>query len=237
MIVTAAMVAALAIAIYLVDCIVLIDRGQAVCEVRRLGVALHVGTTQFTITHRPVVCLNPLTPWRLAVKASAPWEVTENGESAIQPRRLLPLQVIAAVQAILVVVVAPILLHYGRYAELFMAVVAALAASLAGSAWLWRIRRSVNLNVAEVVNSAITSLICLPMSINVARKVAISATPRFSALSWLRRVRGDARDDIQRQYIAQLEEAALEAEDGSRRQSVIREALGVLTKEEGRVGA
>lgn len=237
MIITAAMVAAVAIAIYLADCIVLIDRGQAICSIRRLGVVLDAGTTQFTVARRAVVWLNPLTPWRLAVKAAAPWEPIQMSAAFGLGRKMKPLQILAAVQALLVFVLAPLFLHYSRYVELVMVVAGAFIAVLVGALWLWRIRETVNMSIGQVLNSAVTSLICLPLSINVARKAAIAAKPRFSALSWLRKVRTEVRTDVEIQYKAQLEEAMLEAEDGGSRQTQIREALARLTREGQRVGA
>src|SRR4051812_43363932 len=108
--ITAAMVAAAAIAIYLLDCVVLIERGQAVCEVAGSEVTVNVGTRQFTVARRAVVWLNPLTPWRLTVKASAPWDAPKNARSAAQLRQLWPLRAMTTLQAIVLMVISPILL-------------------------------------------------------------------------------------------------------------------------------
>jgi hypothetical protein len=232
-IITATMVAMAAVAIYLVDCLVLVERGQGVFEVGCWTRSVTFGSRHYVLRERPVILLNPLTPWRLSLKSAPPlFERTTLGRVSVhQSRALKPIAVLGTVQSVLVFVVTPLLLHYEPGWPFFSAVMTAWLFSIAIAAMLWPYRARMNLTTLSYVNVALSGVICLPLSVNIARKAALALPITLTARQMLRLLPRPSCEAARAALIDQLEEACLEAVDGTEKWVRLRKLLTTLQSE------
>ncbi len=230
MLITASTVAVAIIAMYLVDCVLLIERGQGIFALN--GSSAQFGTRNYVLGGRPIVVLNPLTPWRLAVKSRS--ILSDGSAHQIHMRHIAALQAIAilgSVQALLVLFVGPLSLHFMSWWFLMGAVIVAYLLTVAMGISLWASRHSLGLSTHAYFNIIMGALFCAPLSINMARKAALISTSKFEAMAIIcHHGPSENRDDARQALLGQLEEACLEAEDGSSRSDRVHGLLTALQR-------
>src|SRR5215510_5825109 len=102
---------ALAAAIYLFDCIVLLERGQALIEAGWTRPALSFGSRHYQISGKAVALLNPFTPFVPAFR-SLPLFARISGVNLSDAVRVhAPLAALAALQFVLIFVALPYCLY------------------------------------------------------------------------------------------------------------------------------
>src|SRR5436309_3071759 len=114
MIVTTSIVWVIAMLIYLADCLLLVDRGQAIFERAHGRWLAQFGSTHYALGGKPVLMLNPVAPWRAAVR-SLPLFAASRPDAPLPSaiaRVVRPLEPLVAAQGIAVLFVLPILMHY-----------------------------------------------------------------------------------------------------------------------------
>ena len=161
---------AVAVAIYLVDCVVLLERGQALWS----GARLAFGSLHYQVRGRVVALLNPLTPFVAPLRTRP----LLSGAAGVEPegaaRALAPLGMLALLQLLLVLAALPYCLIQARGWPFFAALLAAYANAIAllGLLW-WRLSRA-RLATRPLAALAFGWLACLPLSINALRRAALA---------------------------------------------------------------
>jgi len=236
-IITATMVAIVAILIYLADCVVLVERGQGIFEFGCPSPSASFGSRHYVLRKRPVVLLNPLTPWRLSIKSESVFRdgLTTSGTSIRQTRRLQPIAILGTIQAVLIFVAVPLLLHFEPGWPFMVSVAIAMLVSAAIAAMLWPLRAAMNLTTLAYINTAVSGVICLPLSVNIARKAPLASHASFTAPRLLRLLPPLHREAARDEFIAQLEEACLETDDQSAKWLQLRKTLTELVRKNSNV--
>jgi len=204
--------------LYLLDCVVLLGRGQGILERTGGGWRLWFGSRHFLIRGSPLVWLNPVTPGILALKTLP---LFESGSTGLDKRpsrvvRLLrPLQPMALAQFLLVFVFVPVTMV--RWPGWLFLVALALAFLNVGLmlAWLaWRFRKA-GLARRPLWSIGFNSIVCLPLSVNLYRRAALAIHIDGDAARLLRLLAPSARADARSQLVLQLREAVQDADDDS----------------------
>jgi hypothetical protein len=224
MVVTAGMVWILMILIYLADCVVLVDRGQAIFEFAGRRWLANFGTSSYVLLGKPVVVLNPAAPWRVAIRSLPLF----SGRSGRQRDLLMSLDVVrvikrtelhAAVQAVLVLGLVPYLMYRAPGWPFLVALTVTYVNATIIISVLWFNRGRMRIPGSSLLVHSIYCLVCIPLSVNAARKTGLLIVMPFEALRLMRLLRGDDRSDGLTQLANQVAQARLETEDGSDRSS------------------
>lgn len=221
---TEAAVIAVAAAIYLSDCIVLLERGQAL----RSGRALSFGSLHYVVRGKAVALLNPFMPFVPALRTRPLFG--NGGLPAARLRRALaPLGFPCALQFALVFGVLPWCLLRAPGGPFVAALAAAYANALAMFALIaWRLRRA-DVPRQGLAGLAFGWIACLPLSVNCARRAALLLDAAPDAARALRALRGPERERAAAALAAQAAEAMQEIDERDARQgrlAALRDALG-----------
>ena len=203
--------------LYLLDCVVLLGRGQGLLERATRGWRLRFGSSHFLIRGSPVVLLNPLTPGALALRTLAPFEPRPAGarRPAAVARLLKPLRPLALVQFVLVFVLVPAtLVRWPAWPFLVALSLAFLNVALMLATAARRFRRA-GLARQPLWSIGFNSIVCLPLSVNLYRRTALAAGIDGDAARLLRLLPRAYRSDARAQLVLQLGEAVQDAEEGS----------------------
>ena len=187
---------------YLADCVVLLRPGQAVAQLilprRRRGlgmryrVALDFGLTFYPVRGRYLALLNPLTPFVAVFKTRPIEEAGGADPSPLTLRQLLALRIRAArlgvalaSHAVLLFVILPWLLLAGETGRLLVALAAAFLSAILILAVCYIDRRAARLSASGFWAIAGQALLCLPTSLNAARKLALISPAAVQAAELL----------------------------------------------------
>lgn len=226
-----ATVIAVAAALYLFDCLVLLERGQGLVEARGSRLALYFGSAHYRVCGKAVALMNPLTPF-LAILRTAP---LFEARAAPKPSRAFgmftPLRAATLLQFLLVFAVLPWCLYR---APGWPFVIALLLAYLNAAAMLafivWRYGR-LGASRRPLWALGFGWLVCLPLSVNCLRRAGIAFELAFDARAAMRLIPVDARAVAAAGLVAQVEEALHELDEGhgerNRLDSLKRELEGV----------
>jgi hypothetical protein len=196
---TTGLLLAILIGLYVADCLVLLGPGQGLLIFEKPAIRLDFGLSSYVMRGRVPALLNPLTPWIPAFK-TVPLAL---GSAGARPPRLHPLRrchywIVATwpmllVHAGLMFGAAPYFLLTARYREL--AIVIACAFVSAGFLLVlgWRVAAGIGLSRRHYMSLAFQAVICLPLSLNLLRKLALLAPPEYTALDLLARMEQDRR--------------------------------------------
>ena len=207
---------AVAMALYLADCVVLLERGQALIEARWSRVALAFGARHYQVTGKVVALLNPLTPF-IPVFRSAPLFRASPSRLGAAARAARPLIGPALLQFLLLFVVLPLCLYRAPGWPFFIALVLAYLNALLMLALLaWRFRRA-GLPRRPLIALGFGWLACLPLSVNCLRKAALSFDVAMDARGALRLQPPAARPAAQSALAAQIDEALQELDENDAR--------------------
>ncbi|MGH8764455.1 MAG: hypothetical protein ACRET8_01950 [Burkholderiales bacterium] len=224
---TEALLIAAAAVLYLLDCVVLLERGQALWTRSTLS----FGSNHYQVRGKAVALMNPFTPFvplsRTLPLFSAGFGMDPSGV----PRILLPLAVPAAIQFLLVFVALPWCL-YRAPGTPFAAVLslAYLNVLLMLALVAWRFRR------AGIPRRALFALgfgwiACLPLSVNSMRKAGLAFEIAMDAREALKDLPAHARAQASAALSAQVAEALQDLEEDDKRHRLLADLKRELDRE------
>ena len=228
---TEATVIAVAVAIYLADCIVLLERGQALWTKS----ALSFGSLHYQVRGRAVALLNPLAPFMPTFRTAALFAPASGVDAAVALKALAPLSGLGLLQLVLVLVALP----YCLYRAPGWPFLAALAFAYLNALLMlvliaWRFGRS-GMPRRPLIALGFGWLVCLPLSINSMRKAGLAFDIDSDARKQMKTLSGDARERARAALAAQLEEAMVELEEGDERRLSLASMKGELEANDGRL--
>ncbi|GAB2178375.1 hypothetical protein [Dongia sp. agr-C8] len=220
--------------LYLADCVVLLQPAQALARFSlarpnkaaglglagRCRVALDFGWTVYPVRGRTLALLNPLTPFA-AVFKTRPIDAGETGTPLLSLRQMVAFQIrmrrmgIALVShALLMFVVLPLLLLSGETLRLLIALAAAFLSAMLVLAVCYVDRRAARLPSAGFWSIAGQALLCLPVSLNAPRRLALLAPGPATATALLPSVLEAARPAALSELRLTLDRAAADGAPG-----------------------
>lgn len=208
----AALIAAAA-ALYLADCVVLLERGQGLWR----RTAISFGSLHYQVQGKAVAVLNPFTPF-IAVTRTLPLLGAGFGvDPSGVPRVLSPVAPFAALQLVLVFVVLPwCLLRAPGLPFVVALLLAYLNALLMLALILLRFGRA-GIARRPLLVLGFGWLACLPLSVNCVRRAGLSFEVAMDAREAIRSLPADARAQAHASLAAQLGEALQELDEGDER--------------------
>lgn len=206
-----ATVIAVAAAIYLFDCVVLLERGQALWSPRSMS----FGSNHYQIRGKAVALLNPFTPF-IQVFRTLPLFSGATGIQVSNAQQLAT-PVLGLCQLLLVFAALPWCLYRAPGWPFFLALVLAYANAIAmlGLLW-WRFRRA-GIAPRPLVGLGFGWLACLPLSVNAPRKAGLAFDVAMDARSAIPGLPGHERERARSDLAAQLAEAMQELEETDER--------------------
>jgi len=210
-------VVVLLIAIYLVDCIVLVARGQALLERAGRKWRMHFGAPHYVIRDCPVVFLNPLTPWNMALKTAPLFGPSVSGapRPSVLVRAFAARGLFVGVQAVLVLGVLPVLLYRNAGWSLVLTLALAYANAIVMLVSALLAYRKQGVPVRPIVGLGLTGLACIPLSVNFVRRASLTFVLDGDAQRFIRLLRGRERDVAQYELAAHVSEAIAAVDEGS----------------------
>jgi hypothetical protein len=212
-------VLAVLVGLYLFDCVILLDRGQALLE--RIGGLwrLAFGNRYYLIRAKPVALLNPLTPYRPTLKTLP--LLGQDRAGALRPshalRDLLPLPLLAAIQLGLVLVAVPVtMLHSSGWTFLTTLAVSYVNA-LAMLVIAFVAYRAAGLSRRPLWQLAFNCMVCLPLSVNLYRRASMELPLAYDAARCLRLVPETTRGRTREVLLGHIEDTLQEVDEGSPR--------------------
>lgn len=197
---------ALAAAIYLFDCVVLLERGQALIQPGKL----HFGSRHYQIAGKAVALANPFTPFvpllRSLALFSSPAEKSVKVSKAF--RAIAPLAALAAVQFLLVFAVLPWCLYRAPGWPFFVALVLAYLNAIGMLLWLFLRFRASQIPARPLIGLGFGWIVCLPLSVNCLRAAGVSIPLGVDAMQAMRFLpdRQKARTDLAAQVTEAMQE-------------------------------
>jgi len=226
---TEATVIAVAAALYLFDCMVLLDRGQALWS--RAG--LSFGSQHYQIRGRVVALLNPLTPF-FAVFRTLP---LFSGSSPVRlsraMRSMTPVAAMNFLQLILLFAVLPWCLYRAPGWPFFAALVLSYVNAIAMIGALWWRFRGAGIATRPLLGLGFGWLVCLPLSVNSLRKAGLAFDVAMDARGAIRLLPGRERERARGELAAQVAEALQELEESDERHRRLAALKSQLTVEAG----
>ena len=204
-----ATVIAVAAALYLFDCVVLLERGQALWS----RSAMSFGSNHYQIRGKAVALLNPFTPFVCVFRTLPLFAKPSGARASTLLRALAPLSLLSAFQLLLVFAALPYCLYRAPGWPFLIALVLAYLNAIAMLAISgWRFRKA-GLATRPLAALGFAWLACLPLSVNTLRKAGLAIDVGVDARRAIRYLppgeRQRARDDL----AAQVAEAMHELEE------------------------
>ena len=223
------------VGLYLADCFVVLRPTQAIAVItlpglrvpglskkRRKGVRARLGDgmlISFGLTFYPIAgyfpaLLNPLKPAVAAFKTAA---ILPSIDSKIVQRRLAIHRLVAArllirslapmilLHAFLLFGVVPYHLLYGGTDQLLLSVLVTYLCAIAIVAFSYPLVRTLKLRKSAYWSLAAQALICVPLSLNFPRKLALHASSEANAEQLMARLPETARWSVAQDFIAALD--------------------------------
>lgn len=201
--------------LYLIDCFILLEPGQAILERRRSGWRLVFGNRHYVVRGKPVAMLNPLMPWTVSFKTLRLFE--KPSSAALKPsaglRAMPPLQLSVLIQFIGVLVALPITLVYFPGWPLLAVLAMVYCNVLVMIAALYYRFGRIRLPKRPLLSLAFTCLVCLPLSVNLYRRAGLLLPLSGDASRFLRMLSTGSRSTARQELLRHVEEALLDADD------------------------
>ena len=200
---------AVAAALYLLDCVVLLERGQALWS----RGSLSFGSTHYQIRGRVVALLNPFTPFFPVFRTLPLFSSAAGVSLSGAARSLTPVAALSLLQLVLVFVALPYCLYRAPGWPFLVSLVLAYAGAIAmlGLLW-WRFRRA-GLATRPLFGLGFAWLACLPLSVNALRKAGLAFSVALDARRAIRLLSAGQRQRARDELAAQLAEALQEFDD------------------------
>jgi hypothetical protein len=215
-----AAVVALAAALYLFDCVVLLERGQALLEAKwaplfpRMGLAF--GSRHYQIRGKAVALLNPFIPFIPVVRTLPLFCAPDASNAGVSRavRAVASASALSLLQFLLIFAALPYCLYRAPGWPFFITLVLAGLNAIAMLGLIWWRFRSAGLATRPLIALGFAWLVCLPLSVNAARKAGLAFNVAADARRAIRFLpegeRRAARDDL----AAQVAEALHEVDEG-----------------------
>ena len=218
---------AVAAALYLFDCVVLLERGQALWS----RGALSFGSRHYQIRGKVVALLNPFTPFIPAFRTLPLFSAASKVKLSRAVQSLTPMAAMGLLQLVLVFVVLPYCLYRAPGWPFFISLVLAYANAITmlGFIW-WRFRRA-GIATRPLFGLGFAWLACLPLSVNALRKAGLVFDVGLDARRAIRILPADERQRARGDLAAQVAEAMHELEESDQRHRRLAELRGQLTPE------
>ena len=208
-----AAVIAVAAAIYLFDCVVLLERGQALWS----RAVLSFGSNHYQIRGKVVALLNPFTPFIPAFRTLPLFMNASVPKTSVAIHALAPLAGAAFLQFILVFVALPVCLYRAPGWPFFSALVLAYINALVMLVAIgWRFGRA-GIARRPLIALGFAWLACLPLSVNCIRKAGLSFDIAMDARQAIRALPADEKSKARADLAAQIAEAMQELEESDER--------------------
>ena len=208
---------AVAAALYLVDCVVLLERGQALLAAMWSRVALAFGSTHYQIRGRAVALLNPFTPFIPVFRTLPLFSGSAEVKVSRAVRAMTPLSAPSLLQFLLVFVALPYCLYRAPGWPFFIALVLAYMNALAMLFLIWWRFRAAGIATRPLVALGFAWLACLPLSVNALRKAALAFDVALDARRALRALPARDRERARGELAAQVAESMQELEETDER--------------------
>jgi len=222
-------VIALAAGLYLFDCVVLLERGQALWS----RGALSFGSNHYQIRGKAVALLNPFTPFLPAFRTlplfSTPGAPHPRLSKAV--RALAPAAAPGLIQFLLIFVAMPYCLYRAPGWPFFLSLVLAYLNAIAMLVLIWWRFGKADIPRRPLAVLGFGWLACLPLSVNCLRKAGIASTIAIDALSALRLLAAPERQLAREALKAQIEEAAHDLDENDQQHRRLDELRLRLTRE------
>ena len=197
-----ATVIAVAAAIYLLDCVVLLERGQALWSHR----AMSFGSKHYQIRGKVVALLNPLMPF-LPVFRTLPLLSGSSTLKISQVRQAVsPLSLFSLTQLLLVFIALPYCLYRAPGWPFAAALLLAYLNAVAMLTILWWRFRKTALATRPLAALGFAWLACLPLSVNAQRKAALAFDIGVDAREAIRSLPGPAQERARNDLDSQISE-------------------------------
>jgi len=208
-----AAVIALAAALYLFDCVVLLERGQALLEAMWSLVGLSFGSKHYQMRGRAVALLNPFTPFIPVVRTLPLFAVSSGPKVSTAVHAVAPLVVPALAQFVLVFAALPYCLYRAPGWPFFIALVLAYLNAIAMLGFIWRRFRKAGIAARPLVALGFAWLACLPLSVNALRKAGLACSIALDARRAIRFLPASERQSARGDLAAQVAEAMHEVDE------------------------
>ncbi len=224
-----ATVIAVAAAIYLLDCVVLLERGQALWS--RNG--LSFGSNHYQIRGKVVAVLNPFTPFVPVFRTLRLFAGSSKVKASKALRAVAPLSLLSLLQLLVLFAVLPYFLYRAPGWPFFVALLLVYANAIAmlGLVW-WRFHR-VGIATRPLIALGFAWLVCLPLSVNAQRKAGLTFDVAMDARRTIRALPAGDRERARGDLAAQIAEAMQELEENDERHRRLAELRRQLTPEAG----
>lgn len=206
---TEATVIAVAVAIYLADCVVLLERGQALWT----RTALAFGSLHYQVRGKVVALLNPLTPFMATFRTLPLFSSAGAIEPQDAARALAPLSALGGLQLLLILAALPYCLYRAPGWPFLLALAAAYLNALALLGLIWWRLRGARIATRPLAGLAFGWLVCLPLSINALRKAALAFDVAMDARDAIGRLPERERARARGELAAQVMEAMQELDE------------------------
>jgi len=205
-----AAVIAVAAALYLLDCLVLLERGQALWSRGRLS----FGSAHYQIRGRVVALLNPFTPFFPAFRTLPLFSEAPGARLSRAVQVLTPVSAMSLLQLALVFLALPYCLYRAPGWPFLVFLVLAYAGAIAmlGLLW-WRFRRA-GFATRPLLGLGFAWLACLPLSVNAPRRAGLAFDVALDARRAMRLLSAGERQRARIDLGAQLAEALQEIDEG-----------------------
>ena len=200
---------AVAAALYFFDCVVLLERGQALWS----RAALSFGSNHYQIRGKVVALLNPFTPFVPAFRTLPLFMNVSVPKTSVAIHALAPLAGAAFIQFLLVFVALPVCLYRAPGWPFFIALVLAyLNAVLMLAVIAWRFDQA-GIARRPLFALSFAWLACLPLSVNGIRKAGLSFDIAMDARQAIRIIPFEEKSRARAELSAQIAEAMQELDE------------------------
>jgi signal transduction histidine kinase len=230
-----AAVIALAAALYLLDCVVLLERGQALWSRTALMCgpfdALSFGSNHYQIRGKVVALLNPLTPFIPVFRTLPLFSRASNVRLSRAIQSLTPTAAMSMLQFVLLFVALPYCLYRAPGWPFFISLVLAYLNAIAMLGFICWSFRAAGIATRPLIGLGFAWLACLPLSVNALRKAGLAFDVALDARQAVRVLPERAQERARSDLAAQIGEAMQELEEADERHHRLAELKRQLTKE------
>ena len=220
---------AVAVALYLVDCVVLLERGQALWS----RAALSFGSNHYQIRGKVVALLNPFTPFVPTFRTLPLFSNASAPKASVAVNAITLLAGAAVLQFVLVFVALPVCLYRAPGWPFFIALVLAyLNAILMLVAICWRFGKA-GIARRPLIALGFAWLACLPLSVNCLRKAALTFDIGMDAQQVIRILPSGEKSLARLNLSSQIAEAMQELEESDEHHHRLAELSRQLIPEAG----
>jgi len=230
-VITEATVIAVAAAIYLLDCVVLLERGQALWSRN----ALSFGSKHYQVRGKVVALLNPFTPFLSVLRTLPLFSRATNVKAAEVRQAAQPLWLLSLFQLILLFAVLPYCFYRAPGWPFLVFLLLAYINAVVMLVFLWFRFRKAALATRPLFGLGFGWLVCLPLSVNAQRKAALAFDVGVDAREAIRALPEPAQERARSDLAAQIAEAMDELHENDDNRARLASLQSELKAEHGRL--